>query len=64
MRMKSNYRRKILTCHMCSVHEGFGRTIKVIGIYSICNWCFENIIPKFSEAFNPSEDTEIRKKVW
>lgn len=54
MRTKK-YRNK-LTCHMCSVHEGFGREIKVIGLYSICDWCFENIIPQFAEAFNDGED--------
>ena len=50
-----------LTCHMCSVHEGFGRDIKVIGIYSICNWCFENIIPQFAAAFEPEEDPHQKK---
>ena len=51
--------RSILTCHMCSVHEGFGREIKVIGIYSICDWCFNNIIPKFAEAFQEDDDDEL-----
>jgi hypothetical protein len=40
-----------LSCHMCAVHTGFGRTIKVIGLYSICDWCFKNIIPEFEKEF-------------
>ena len=41
-----------LSCHMCSVRVGFGRRIEVIGLYSICDWCFENIVPEFAEKFD------------
>jgi len=54
MRSKATGRR-VLTCHMCSVHEYFGRKIKVVGLYSICDWCFHNIVPKFAEAFGVKE---------
>lgn len=47
-----------LTCHICAVHTGFGRTIKVIGLYSICDWCFKNVITNFAEKFNTPEDQD------
>jgi hypothetical protein len=55
MRMKRTGRSQ-LVCHMCSVREKFGREIKVIGIYSICDWCFENIIPRFAAAFQVGDE--------
>mgnify|MGYP005816945593 CR=1 FL=1 len=41
-----------LSCHMCSVKQGFGRKIVVVGLYSICEYCFSEVIPEFQKEFD------------
>jgi len=44
-------KRHILCCHICSIRQGYGRKIAVIGLYSMCDYCFEVTMPLFEEEF-------------
>jgi len=51
MRSRSK-RSNILQCHICGIRMGNGRKIAVIGLYSMCDYCFKVTMPKFEEEFD------------
>ena len=53
--MRRRNKSGVLCCHICGIRQGYGRKIAVIGLYSICDYCFEITMPKFAEEFERME---------